>query len=81
MCVTTVQNTFGLVTCFIDHLDTHHYTLQIADTQTSVLNLLQSPLAVSWQQILTQFSLHIQNFQLGPLATKTLPFNTNLTVN
>jgi hypothetical protein len=28
-------------------------TLQIIDTQTSVLSLLQSPLAVSWQRILT----------------------------
>jgi hypothetical protein len=30
------------------------YILQITDTRTSVLSLLQSPLAVSWQRILTQ---------------------------
>jgi hypothetical protein len=35
-------------------LTTRDYTLQITDTQTSVLSLLQSTLAVSWQRILTQ---------------------------
>jgi hypothetical protein len=33
---------------------TCNYALQITDTWTSVLSLLQSPLAVSWQRILTQ---------------------------
>jgi hypothetical protein len=35
----------------------HHpyfHTLQFAFTHTSVLSLLESPLSISWQQILTQ---------------------------
>jgi hypothetical protein len=35
-------------------LTTRDYILQTTDTQTSVLSLLQSPLVVSWQRILTQ---------------------------
>jgi hypothetical protein len=41
-----------LLTAYI--LTTGDYILQIADTQTNVLSLLQSPLAISWQCILTQ---------------------------
>jgi hypothetical protein len=46
----------GLVTRFIDYLSVHDSWLHFIDyrhTQTSVLSLLQSPLAVSWQRILT----------------------------
>jgi hypothetical protein len=35
-------------------LTTRDYNLRITDTQTIVLSLLQSPLAVLWQRILTQ---------------------------
>jgi hypothetical protein len=35
-------------------LTTRDYSLQITDTHNSVLSLLQSPLPVIWQQILTQ---------------------------
>jgi hypothetical protein len=35
-------------------LTTHNYILQITDTLDSALSVLQSPLAVSWQRILTQ---------------------------
>jgi hypothetical protein len=48
---------FGLVTRFIDYLCTHDSWLHFTDywhTQTSVLSLLQSPIAVSWKRILTQ---------------------------
>lgn len=45
----------GLLTIYT--LTTRDYTLQITDTHTythiNVLDLLQSPLAVFWQQILT----------------------------
>jgi hypothetical protein len=34
--------------------DHYSYTLQFTVTHTSILSLLQSPVAVSWQRILTQ---------------------------
>jgi hypothetical protein len=48
---------FGFDIGFTDHLYTHDSWLYFTNhwhTQTSVLRLLQSPLAVSWQWILTQ---------------------------
>jgi hypothetical protein len=45
---------FGLVTGFNDHFNTQLITtLNHQSTQTSVLSLLQSPLVVSWQWLLT----------------------------
>jgi hypothetical protein len=43
---------FDLLTTYT--LTTRDYTSQNTDTQTGVLSLLQSPLAVSWQRTLTQ---------------------------
>jgi hypothetical protein len=44
---------FWLVNGFIDHLSTHDSRIHFTDhchTQTIVLNILQSPIAVSWQR-------------------------------
>jgi hypothetical protein len=44
-----LETEYGLVNWFIDHLELH-FTVHW-HTQTSALSLVQSPLAVSWQQI------------------------------
>jgi hypothetical protein len=52
-----LQTVFGLVSGFNDHLYTRDPWLHFTDhwhRQTSVLSLLQSPLAVPWQRIWTQ---------------------------
>jgi hypothetical protein len=46
------------MTWFIDHLDIHDSWLHFADhwhTQSSVLSLLQPPVAVSWQRLSEHF--------------------------
>jgi hypothetical protein len=51
------QRGFGLVNIFNGHLYIHDSWLLFTDhlhTQTGVLSLLQSRLAISWQKILTQ---------------------------
>jgi hypothetical protein len=78
---------------FIDHSELH-FTVHW-HTQTSVLSLIQPPLAVSWQRLLPRESLSFP--RLGPLVTAALaellstdnstnwvpgwrPFHTNLLV-
>jgi uncharacterized UPF0160 family protein len=84
-----------VLNCLLDLLKnyTHatlDYTSQITDTQTSVLSLFKSPLAVSWQTYFNSLTkLYTQNviyeifysqadFQLSTLATNSRPFHTNL---
>jgi hypothetical protein len=56
-----------------------NYTLQFTDTQTSVLNLLQSPLAVSWQWLLPReiLKLPVLRFSYYSSPCRTLCQLTN----
>jgi hypothetical protein len=55
---------------------TWNYTLQIADTETNVLSLLQSPLAISWQ-----WPLPVETLQLPAFRSSLPPVQNSLSTD